>query len=362
MREIKVREQNGSFMSRFTVDGKGYTHSYGSKDLAWCEVVAAQIRYDVEQGNFDPTLSAYKANGKRVNKSLKSTREMWDVWISELSPSQATLNTHYTPIYKRIPEGAKVGDTKWILEAAKKWSADTWNSRTGRIRAFGKWLVDEGYLPLNPYRQLKSKESEREEYVPFTVDEMRKILTQIAVKRPDLERFYRFLFLSGCRPAEIIGLRWTDIDTVRGVINISSVLARGTSGCASPASRVRKGTKTGKPRKIALSPELDTLLEECPKGFELVFTSATGKPIDDRNALNRVWKPCLELAGVPYRVPYNTRHTVASQLLSQGVPLFTVARTLGTSPAMLDRHYGHLTESDLPSVVYTPTPATDSLD
>jgi integrase len=39
---------------------------------------------------------------------------------------------------------------------------------------------------------------------------------------------------------------------------------------------------------------------------------------------------------------YRLRHTFASEALAAGVPPFDVAKMMGTSLQMLDRHYGHL--------------------
>jgi hypothetical protein len=39
---------------------------------------------------------------------------------------------------------------------------------------------------------------------------------------------------------------------------------------------------------------------------------------------------------------YDLRHTHATFALRAGVPVFAVSRFIGTSIAMIDRHYGHL--------------------
>ena len=44
----------------------------------------------------------------------------------------------------------------------------------------------------------------------------------------------------------------------------------------------------------------------------------------------------------PVRGLYDLRHTYATFALRAGVPVFAVSRFMGTSIAMIDRHYGHL--------------------
>src|SRR5207245_9777520 len=55
------------------------------------------------------------------------------------------------------------------------------------------------------------------------------------------------------------------------------------------------------------------------------------------------WRPAQTKAGIdPVRCLYDLRHTYATFALRAGVPVFAVSRFMGTSIAMIDRHYGHL--------------------
>jgi hypothetical protein len=58
---------------------------------------------------------------------------------------------------------------------------------------------------------------------------------------------------------------------------------------------------------------------------------------------NRNWKPAQRAAGItPLRRVYDLRHTFATFALRAGISTFDVSRYMGTSLAMIDRHYGHL--------------------
>jgi hypothetical protein len=57
----------------------------------------------------------------------------------------------------------------------------------------------------------------------------------------------------------------------------------------------------------------------------------------------RHWKPGQIAAGIePLRHLYDPRHTYATFALRAGVSVFVVSRFMGSSIAMIDRHYGHL--------------------
>ncbi len=66
-----------------------------------------------------------------------------------------------------------------------------------------------------------------------------------------------------------------------------------------------------------------------------------GRPISWVYFWREVWRPALELAQLPYRAPYNLRHTFAYWSLRAGVPIATVAREMGhTSTEQTFRVYG----------------------
>ena len=75
----------------------------------------------------------------------------------------------------------------------------------------------------------------------------------------------------------------------------------------------------------------------------ILFPNAGGGRIDFRVFGRRHWRPVQIAAGVkPIRGLYDMRHTYATFALRAGVPVFAVSRFIGSSIAMIDRHYGHL--------------------
>ena len=74
----------------------------------------------------------------------------------------------------------------------------------------------------------------------------------------------------------------------------------------------------------------------------LVFTSTVGTRLDPRNVL-RGWRGVLARAGVARRPFHASRHTAASLLLAEGVPVKVVQEVLGHSLLSTTADiYGHL--------------------
>jgi integrase len=73
----------------------------------------------------------------------------------------------------------------------------------------------------------------------------------------------------------------------------------------------------------------------------LIFPSTSGTPADQRN-LHRDFKRVLEKAGLPNIRFHDLRHTAATLMLINGIPLFVISRRLGYSkPSVTLDIYGH---------------------
>jgi integrase len=76
----------------------------------------------------------------------------------------------------------------------------------------------------------------------------------------------------------------------------------------------------------------------------LIFTSLVGTPIDPDNFAKRFVRLCSD-AGLGHWHPHEARHSAASVMLAQGVPLEVVSEVLGHSSIYITKDvYGHLVE------------------
>ena len=71
-----------------------------------------------------------------------------------------------------------------------------------------------------------------------------------------------------------------------------------------------------------------------------MFRTEQGTPPDIRNFFQREWLPMLRRLGIRPRPFYNTRHVYISYAISLGMKLVTVCTQTGTSPVMIEKHYG----------------------
>jgi integrase len=84
------------------------------------------------------------------------------------------------------------------------------------------------------------------------------------------------------------------------------------------------------------------LWTDRPLGVDLVFRTPSGTAVDPDNFRNLTYS-VTEKAGIGRWSPHELRHSAASLLLAQGVPLEVVSEVLGHSSIRITKDvYGHL--------------------
>jgi len=83
----------------------------------------------------------------------------------------------------------------------------------------------------------------------------------------------------------------------------------------------------------------------------LLFPSPEGKLLHLDNFRYRKWTPAIKAGGIqrPARL-YDLRSTFASNALAAGIAVFELAKVMGTSVEMIERHYGSLFDGSAASI------------
>lgn len=202
----------------------------------------------------------------------------------------------------------KLDDTKWLTDAAI--APATFNKRLGYLKSCYSWAVSQEMLLTNPCDRIKSRKAPVNNIKPFNIEEIYKIVQGFDKISLHYSPFVQFLFQTGCRLSEAIGLRWGQVDLDAGFLTISESLSKDRTG--NGYTRIRKETKTGSIRQLQMTDSLKALLEGLKTGDKiLVFKTAQGCITDSGN-FRALWQRVLEEAGVSYRRLHVIRHTTLS--------------------------------------------------
>ena len=213
--------------------------------------------------------------------------------------------------------------------------------------------VTTGMLGSNPASFVKPPKEPATEMAILNESQVSQLL--VAAHGHRWEALFHLAVISGMRQMELLGLKWSDLDWIRQTLKIERQLARPDGdGIKFYAPKTRYGK-----RSITLGMKTIEILrkhyehqqvERLSAGdvwqeYGLIFTTSKGTPIHSRNLL-RAFKKLLQDAGLtPIRF-HDLRHTAASLLLNQGIPVITVSRRLGHAKASITLDvYGHLIPS-----------------
>ena len=180
---------------------------------------------------------------------------------------------------------------------------------------------------------------EKEVYSIKETQEFIRVLNELSPELIYQKIPLKIMILAGLRSAEVCGLRWSDIDFEKGVINVNrNRLYSSKKGVYEKDPK----TKTSK-RSVPIPKALLEDLREYEKWFEIVVTDFHNK-LDDYYIASTIYREPIfpsTLSHVLARIQekhslkkvtcHGLRHTYCSILLSQGVPIQTVSRYMGHS-------------------------------
>ena len=347
---VGVEESQGRLRLRWRHEGKRYVMAIGLPDSTVNRRVAQQkatmIDLDIASGNFDPTLKKYKPYVQSYNQT--SAVELFEKFIKykskgvlsrSLEKYKATLGYLTSFFQSRSASAIEVKDAEEFSEwlRSQTLTSIVCRERLTLIKAGWEWGIKNNLVSANPWIEIVSrvKVAPKQMPKPFTRDEIAAIIQ--AFRTDKYYQYYgdyvEFLFGTGCRTAEAIGLRWKHLSDDCSSMWIGESLTRG----------VRKSTKTNRARTVTLTPKLQQMLiarrptNPDPEG--LVFTSSRGGSIDDNNFRKRAWEPILKCLNIEYRKPYITRHTFISHALDKGMNPVEVAALTGHDVQTLYENY-----------------------
>jgi integrase len=191
------------------------------------------------------------------------------------------------------------------------------------------------YLPRNVAALVRGPRARRPEVAPLTVDQARRLLA--AVRDHRHYAVYAVALAVGLRRGEVVGLRWQDVDLAGGHLAVRRTIDRieGRLRVDEPKSAAGRRTITLPARRVAAlerhrarQSEERRLAGDRWREHGLVFPSTIGTPLEPRNLLRHCQATCDRL-GLPRATFRQLRHTAASFLLAQGVPLKVVQTILG---------------------------------
>jgi integrase len=320
------------------------------------------IQADIDLDQFDVTLEKYQRQCRKqahlnVVKEMHpdiSLKQLWQKYVDyKLSMWKPTTYKYITEVITAWVLKASMNSPYKALELRQYLLENTTESMTKRVlthvSAAFIWGIKHKLVKApNPYTDMAKelKHNWEKESIPnaFTETEIQQVLDAFknhkgkGISYSYYYSFVRFLFLSGCRPGEAVGLQWKDIASDYSRVTFNGGIYRGLNN-----KLVRtEGSKNNKKRTFPCNIELQQFLieikpERC-NPESLIFPGKSGKPIRYNNFARRAWNKVVDPIK-PDTSPYNCRDTFISKQIALGVSPAVVAKWCDNSTDMIEKHY-----------------------
>jgi integrase/recombinase XerC len=223
------------------------------------------------------------------------------------------------------------------------------NRKIASLKAFYKFLLKTKQIAINPLSKHKALKTPKKNQIPFSEEELNKVLTQIQYKegfdglrdKLIIDLFYT----TGIRRSELISLQIANVDLVTGVIKV-----------------------VGKRNKERIIPLLPVIVQEIKmylterKQLPLIKDESNLILLSNGNKTNETFVYRLindYFSNVSEKVkksPHMLRHTFATHMLNHGADLNSIKELLGHSSLASTQVYTHSSLAELKNVYKTAHP------
>jgi integrase len=240
------------------------------------------------------------------------------------------------------------GGTKTAKGRTRKpWGAVAVNKVTQSISMVLTDAQRQGLVVRNVAEHVDRIEVAHGDVDTYTEAEVQQLLAAIADDR--LAHGWE-LALSGLRRGEITGLRWADMDLDAKTLTVAN--NRIAAGSRTVENDPKSQTSR---RKLPLPNRLVSVLKAARKrqaaerlalggaggSWDYVVCNEAGQPYSP-GVLSRYWREAVEAAGLRHVKLHAARHTCATLMHLQGVPVAVIAAWIGHKDASLTmRLYAH---------------------
>ena len=234
----------------------------------------------------------------------------------------------------------------WLAQMSDEGKArSTISRRTSAVKGFFSWAHEQGLIPSDPSRGLKSVKVPKTLPETISQTEARELMDDLAaiaaeedtaVSHRD-QAIMEVLYATGLRVFELCSLDIDDLDRARELVHV-----------------VGKGNKERSvPIGVPALKALDAWLARRPElvtsrsGVAVFIGERLGARLDPRVVRRIVHRSLGLVDGAPDLGPHGLRHAMATHLLEGGADLRSVQEVLGHSSITTTQIYTHVTSARL---------------
>jgi integrase len=305
-------------------------------------------------------LLADQERGLPIQTADKSLAAFLDEWLEQVvKPTRSAstyttyrvaIQTHIKPALGRYTLAKLTQQHVQAMLNALEVSPTTARLVRGVLRTALSQAMRWDLVSRNVAALTAAPRGERFEGTALSPDQVRSVMAAVAGE--DLEALYAIATSVGLRHAELLGLRWRDVDREAGTITVKYQLQRGKGDPVFLELKTRSSRRT-----ISLPPPVLTILRAhhrrqlerrllagpAWRDHDLVFCGPNGRQYR-ADEIYASWSRVKLATGIPTHVRFHDlRHTALTILATRGVPPRTLMGIAGHATiAVTMQIYAHL--------------------
>lgn len=224
----------------------------------------------------------------------------------------------------------------------------------GVLSSAYEYALENRYVNENPVlrsRMPSFPHSIKKDVPEYNAQQVRKLLLYAKEHESHIYIFLLLALYTGLRKGELLALTWDDVDYDKKLLRVD----KSRTGSRKDVTMQITTPKTASSnRKIPLNDTvLEVLKEEkqrqedyakllgngYDKSHDFIVRTVLGKPYVNLSAINRVVNRLTENAGLPHCTIHGFRHSVASILDDNGVPIQDISVLLGHTTSEITELY-----------------------
>jgi len=328
IRKSEDGSKNAYWYIRYSVNGKEKWESIGRVGLVTktvAQTVLEQRKREVRLGRFDivnakiPTLNEFKDEYITYVRDVKR-KSSWKRDKELLVPLCKIFgNKKLSEITAKDLEDFKLIRLKEVKPATVNRSLSVLRHLLNIAKRWKKYFGD------NPVTLVGMLEENNQIENILTVEQEEKLINSAILY---LKSIIITALNTGMRKAEILNLKWSDVNLVNNIITITQT-----------------NSKSKKARKVFINSKLKKLMLELKLksgGHEYVFLNDKGNHVREiKNGFNAACRR----AGINGLRFHDLRHTAATRMIEYGAGILAVNKILGHSDIKTTMRYTHPEES-----------------
>jgi len=326
------------FLSK-RANGIYYVYYYGRNGKRTCK--STKSKFKMEALKF---LTEFSTKVNREVKGMYNTPKMEEFFKEFLQYSERVHTWKTTLTYKttfnalikffgniQLDELGTKNIEDYLQHRIKEASIHTGRKDIINIKASLNWAVENEYLLENPSKTIKRIKTPERLPIFFSQLDFKKLIAVIDIEV--IKDIVLFAVNTGMRQNEILNLRLSQIDYKNRVVHLDNRYHL---------------TKSKKIRTIPLNETAyNVVIRNNKMNFEERVFMRNGLPIKQDYIVHK-FKKYINQTGLNPKLNFHSlRHTFASWLVQNGVPIYEVSKLLGHSDIKTTEIYSHLRAEDL---------------